>query len=91
LRGGYYFVKDISEAFAETIFLDTSSYVKTMKRRRLDWMPGEKKHWRSARTEEGEPLDDLLQRNADTFRAMLSLQIQKGQFNLPFIQADQLH
>src|SRR5262249_18450629 len=30
LRGGYYYLKDISEAFAETVFIDTSSYVKTM-------------------------------------------------------------
>jgi hypothetical protein len=86
LRGGYYYLKEISEVFAEVVFIDTSSYLKTMKRRRLDWMPGEKKHWRSARTNKGEPLDDLLQRNADTFRAMLSLQIQKGQFTLPFIE-----
>lgn len=90
LRGGYYYLRDISEAFAETVFIDTSSYVKTMKRRRLDWLPGEKKHWRSSRTEKGEPLDDLLQRNADTFRAMLSLKIQKGQFYLPFIEADHI-
>ena len=83
LRGGYYYLTDISEAFDEVVFIDTSSYVKTMKRKRLDWMPGEKKHWRSAKTERGEPLDDLLQKNADTFRAMLSPQIEKGQFNLP--------
>jgi hypothetical protein len=84
LRGGYYYLTDISEAFAEVVFIDTSSYVKTMKRKRLDWTLGDKKHWRSAKTDNGEPLDDLLQRNADTFRAMLSIQVEKGQFDLPF-------
>jgi len=91
LRGGYYFLRPISEAFAEVVFIDTSSYMKTMKRRRLDWTPGEKKHWRSAITAKGEPLDGLLQKNADTFRAMLSLQIQKGQLTLPFVESDLFH
>jgi len=91
LRGGYYYLREISQAFSETVFLDTSSYVKTMKRRRLDWTPGEKKHWRSAMTASGEPLDTLLQRNADTFSVMLSTQLQKGQFCLPFIETGLLH
>src|SRR5205814_6503726 len=55
LRGGYYYLRDISEAYAEVVFIDTSSYVKTMKRKRLEWTPCEKKHWRSAKTENGEP------------------------------------
>ena len=91
LRGGYYYLSHISSAFSEVIFIDTSSFVKTMKRQRLDWSSGEKKHWRSATTEKGEPLDELLQKNADTFRAMLSLQLQKGQFTLPFVDTDLLH
>lgn len=91
LRGGYYYLREISQAFSETVFIDTSSYVKTMKRRRLDWTPGEKKHWRSAMTASGEPLDTLLQRNADTFSVMLSTQLQKGQFCLPFIETGLLH
>jgi hypothetical protein len=84
LRGGYYHLRDISQGFAEVVLIDTSSYIKTMKRKKLDWTPGERKHWRSAKTEHGEPLDDLLLKNVDTFQAMLSLQIQRGQFDLPF-------
>jgi len=84
LRGGYLYLKEISEAFTEVVFIDTTSYVKTMKRKRLDWKPGQKKHWRSAKTQNGEFVDELLQENTDIFRAMLSFQIQKGQFDLPF-------
>jgi hypothetical protein len=91
LRGGYYHLEQISAAFSEVVFIDTSSFMKTMKRRRLDWTPGEKKHWRSARTEKGEPLDELLQKNVDTFRAMISPQLHKGQFPLPFLEASLLH
>jgi len=84
LRGGYLYLKEISEAFTEVVFIDTTSYVKTMKRKRLDWKPGQRKHWRSAKTQNGEPVDELLQENTEIFRAMLSFQIQKGQFDLPF-------
>ncbi|HLN98399.1 MAG TPA: hypothetical protein VK208_08065, partial [Pyrinomonadaceae bacterium] len=91
LRGGYYYLSQISAAFSEVVFIDTSSFMKTMKRQRLDWTPGEKKHWRSARTEKGEPLDELLQKNADTFRAMISRQLHKGQFALPFLEVGLLH
>ena len=91
LRGGYYYLRQISQAFSDVVFIDTSSYMKTMKRRRLDWTPGEKKHWRSAMTATGEPLDELLQKNADTFNAILSLHLQKGQFTLPFVETNLLH
>jgi hypothetical protein len=70
VRGGYCHLPEISKAFSEVVFLDTTSYVKTTKRRRLDWTAGEKKHWRSARTDRIELLDDLLQENVDTFRQM---------------------
>lgn len=91
LRGGYYHLPQISAAFSEVVFIDTSSFMKTMKRQHLDWTPGEKKHWRSARTEKGEPLDELLQKNVDTFRAMISPQLHKGQFPLPFLETSLLH
>ncbi|MFN2511726.1 MAG: hypothetical protein ABR568_09820 [Pyrinomonadaceae bacterium] len=91
LRGGYYNLPQISSAFSSVVFIDTSSFMKTMKRQQLDWTPGEKKHWRSAKTEKGEPLDELLQRNVDTFRAMISRRLQTGQITLPFLEAGLLN
>lgn len=70
VRGGLRYLQQFDSAFAQCVFIDTGSYVKTMKRRKLDWLPGEKKHWRSAKTAKGEPLDDLLLHNIQTTAAM---------------------
>lgn len=70
IRGGLRYLRQLDAAFAECVFIDTGSYVKTIKRRKLDWTPGRKKYWRSAKTEKAEPLDDLLVHNIQRTAAM---------------------
>jgi hypothetical protein len=70
VRGGLRYLRQFDAAFAECVFIDTGSYVKTIKRRKLDWIPGGKKHWRSAKTAKEEPLDDLLAHNIQRNAAM---------------------
>ncbi len=72
VRGGLRYLKQFDAAFAECVFIDTGSYVKTMKRRKLDWAPGQKKHWRSAKTPKEWPLDDLLAFNVQTTASMVA-------------------
>lgn len=70
IRGGLRYLRQLDAAFAECVFIDTGSYVKTIKRRKLDWTPGGKKYWRSAKTAKAEPLDDLLLHNIQGTAAM---------------------
>jgi hypothetical protein len=70
VRGGYHHIPRISEHFRDVVFLDTTSYIKTTKRKRLNWISAEKKSWRSARMEKIDLLDELLQENVDTYRQM---------------------
>lgn len=71
-RGGVQYLNRLDAAFAECILIDTNSYVKTTKRRKLEWHAGQKKHWRSAKTPKGAPLDDLLLHNTQTTEAMIA-------------------
>lgn len=70
IRGGLRYLKQLDTAFAECVFIDTGSYVKTIKRRKLEWTPGSKKCWRSAKTGKAEPLDDLLLHNIQRTASM---------------------
>jgi hypothetical protein len=70
-RGGLQYLEQLDAAFDECVFFDTGSYVKTTKRRKLEWGPEEKKHWRSAKTLKSDPLDDLLLHNIRTTEAMV--------------------
>ena len=70
-RGGVQYLNRLDAAFAECVFIDTSAYLKTTKRQRLEWRAGQKKYWRSAKTSKGAPLDDLLRHNTRTTEAMI--------------------
>jgi hypothetical protein len=74
VRGGYIYLKELTDAFNEVVFIDTTSFIKTVKRKRLDWIPGEKKHWRSSLTVKNSPLDDLLKHNVRTYAAMVAFE-----------------
>jgi hypothetical protein len=67
VRGGSMQLPAINRAFHQTTFLDSWSYMKTIKRRRLFWRPGCKGVWRPSLTPLNSPLDDLLQHNSDLF------------------------
>jgi len=67
VRGGSMHLPAINRAFHQTTFLDSWSYIKTVRRRRLFWQPGQKGAWRQSLTPRNAPLDDLLQYNCATF------------------------
>ncbi len=70
LRGGVNYLAELSRAFESVTLLDTSSFMRTMKRKRLEWQPGNARVWRSLQMGETEPLDDLLQLNVARYSAM---------------------
>jgi hypothetical protein len=71
IRGGYYYLRELANVFDLT-FIDTTSFLKTAKRKRLEWFPEQKKHWRAAPTVSDELLDSLLLDNVVQFSNMLT-------------------
>jgi len=57
VRGGLEALRELAVAFESLTYIDTDSYVRTMKRRRFDSLVGE---WVPASTRPGELLDNLL-------------------------------
>jgi hypothetical protein len=68
MRGGLHVTPALQKAFSSVIFVDTTSFTRTISRRmaRLD---GGKLTWIPIQTQYGEPLDDLLDHNAICMRA----------------------
>jgi hypothetical protein len=63
IRGGVELIPALARAFAHVTFIDTSAFMRTMKRRRVVLTEGGKLLWRAAPTQVGAPLDDLLNEN----------------------------
>jgi len=63
MRGGIELVPALSSVFARVTFIDTSAFMRAMKRRRAILTEGGKLLWRAAPTEIGSPLDELLNDN----------------------------
>lgn len=80
VRGGYNHLQELAKVFSKVVFIDTTSFIKTVKRQRLDWYPGGKGNWRSARTPKLYPLDELLLHNVKSFAKMVSYNLLEGAF-----------
>jgi hypothetical protein len=63
IRGGVELIPALARSFAQVTFIDTSAFMRTMKRRRVVLTEGGRLLWRAAPTEVGAPLDDLLNEN----------------------------
>jgi hypothetical protein len=63
IRGGWDLIPRLSRVFTRVVFIDTSAFMKTMKRQRAVLTEGGKLLWRAAPTAVGAPLDDLLSEN----------------------------
>lgn len=70
VRGGYKHLKEFNRAFSQVVYINTTSFIKTIKRHRLDWHPSLKRLWHPAKTARGASLDALLQHNVDSFARM---------------------
>jgi hypothetical protein len=66
VRGGSEFLPTLREAFAGVTFLDTSVFMKTMKRQRAHRRMDGVMVWQKNPTDRGAPLDDLLVENSGT-------------------------
>lgn len=64
-RGGRRHLDLLREAFAEVVFVDSGPFVKAVHRRVIYLDPAGTARWGLTRTEPGEPIDYILQRNVD--------------------------
>lgn len=71
VKGGKRYVKKLFNAYDNFVFLDSTSFMKTVKRRSLIWQPGDKMTDRRCKTEKDEPLDFLLERNIELMAKMI--------------------
>jgi hypothetical protein len=65
VRGGAELLPPLSTAFANITFLDTSVFMKTMKRQRAFCADDGGLGWEPSPTMKGAPLDDLFVENAE--------------------------
>lgn len=85
LRGGSRVVPFLEKHFAGLTFLDTSMFMKTMKRRRAKLTLEREVEWYSCRTDEGQMLESLLAHN---WRVVLAAsRIGKSRAPLPVLEA----
>lgn len=66
IRGGTEVLPILTESFARLTFIDTTAFMKSMKRRRAVTVESGKLSWKPAPTEVGMPLDSLLDDNIAT-------------------------
>jgi Domain of unknown function (DUF4417) len=64
-RGGYAYLPILRSAFSNVVFIDSTSFMKTIKRKKLVLEPGKQPRWIDARTRPREHLDALLQENVE--------------------------
>ena len=69
VRGGRRLVPRLGRAFDSLTYIATDPYMRTTKRRRLQWVPGKKAQWQRFPRK---GLDRLLQHNVDHYIRMLS-------------------
>jgi hypothetical protein len=77
MRGGYRHLEELHRAFSSLTFIDTSSFMRTVNRRRLIWGAGQIGKWHKDSTLLSEPLDNLLQHNVDTVAARITYNLRK--------------
>lgn len=73
MRGGIELLPPLGKAFANITVLETSAFMKTMKRQRATVEGNSRIVWSSCPTEHGIALDDLFEFNVATTRDMISM------------------
>jgi hypothetical protein len=63
VRGGYVHLDDLCEAFSEVVFVDTTAFIKTMKRKKFARRPDGRVEWPPAGIPKDYALDGLLEHN----------------------------
>jgi hypothetical protein len=75
LRGGLEVLPELARTFHTIVVLDTSAFVKTIKRQRAVIVEGDQINWQSAPTRIGAPLDALIAHNVEVVTAWLNRRI----------------
>jgi hypothetical protein len=75
VRGGTEVLPSLAAVFSRVTFIDTSAFMRSMKRRRAFVTESEKLLWRPAPTEIGMPLDSLLDDNVKTVMTWIHSQL----------------
>lgn len=81
VRGGLVHLDELYNAFSEVIFIDTTSFIKTINRQKFVRRASGKPDWQRAATRKAQPLDALLQHNAEAFSRMISEMAAKRRAN----------
>jgi hypothetical protein len=72
VRGGSIHLAELCNAFKEVVFVDTTSFMKTIKRKKFVRAPGEKLDWPSAGIPRNHPIDALLEHNIKGYAMVIS-------------------
>jgi hypothetical protein len=72
VRGGQVHLDELYNAFSEVVFIDTTSFIKTINRQKFVRRASGKPDWQPAATQKAQSLDGLLQHNAEAFARMIS-------------------
>jgi hypothetical protein len=72
IRGGQVHLDELYNAFSEVVFIDTTSFMKTIYRKRFVRRASGKPDWQPATTQKAQSLDALLRHNTEAFAAMIA-------------------
>jgi len=75
IKGGLEHVGCLHDKFPNLVFLDSSSFIKTVYRKRLNWQPGDKLTCSPKATKKGELLDSLMNENVGLMGRMIDHQV----------------
>lgn len=73
VRGGHELVPELAEAFAQVVILDTSAFMKAMKRQRAARRGNVGIEWLASPTGVDEPLDEIFEHNVQVISEVLGL------------------
>jgi hypothetical protein len=71
VRGGQLHLDQLYKAFNEVIFVDTTSFIKTINSQRLVWRADGKVGWQRTSTAAAYPLDSMLEHNVQGFAQVI--------------------
>lgn len=72
VRGGQVHLDQLNKAFSEVVFIDTTSFMKTISRQKFVRRASGKPDWQPAATHNAQSLDALLRHNVQAFAGMIS-------------------
>ena len=78
IRGGLRCIQALASTYPKLTVIETSCFMKAMKRKALTVLPDDQFAWTSASTDRGEPVDGLLLANVRKMKVFVGAQVRKG-------------